>query len=161
MICVWKPHGDRMHIIITKRHFIKAALAAFRSVKQDDRSRYTRLHWLYQSFMQLRHDMLWVFHLLKGALISNGTVVSTLADKRRHIGGSELQCRPISRECQLTNAMAASWSKTVSASLLQPKQTSGLEVRPGLCSPRKSSCGDWKDGGRRLTGEISSRIIKK
>lgn len=108
MIYVWKAHGERMHIIITKRHFIKAALVAFRSVKPDDRSRYTPLHSLYQSFMQLRHDMLWVFHLLKGAPISNGTVVSTLADKRRHIGGSGLQRRPISRECQLTNGTAAS-----------------------------------------------------
>lgn len=30
--------------------------------------------------MPLSHDMLWLFHLLKGALVSNGTIVSSLAD---------------------------------------------------------------------------------
>lgn len=43
----------------------------------------------------------------RGAAISNGTVVSSLADKRRHIRGRGLRCRPVSRECQFTNVMAA------------------------------------------------------
>lgn len=144
----------------TKRHFIKVA-----HTKQDDKRRYAPLHWLYQTLCHWGALCSECFTSWKGALISNGTVVSSLADKRRHIRGRGLWCRPVSRECQLTNLVAANWSKPVSASLLQPKQTAalggGVSGLVFVVAPGNKAAGESKDGGRRLIGEFSSRIQKK
>lgn len=95
--------------------------------------------------MPLRHAMHLVFHLLTGALISNGTVVSSLADKQRHIGGRGLPCQPISRECQLTNVLQA--TSVLQADLRLPllvccSQSKHQAWKSGFGSTRKSSCAD-------------------
>lgn len=83
---------------ITKRHFIKVALQ--NKITREDTHPFTDFISLYATEARYARG---VSPPERGAVIASGTVVSSLADKRRHIRGRGL----FSRECQLTNVMAA------------------------------------------------------
>lgn len=87
--------------LITKRHFIKVAQ---NKITGEDTHPFIDFISLYATEARYARG---VPPPERGAVIASGTVVSSLADKRRHIRGSGRRCRPVSRECQLTNVMAA------------------------------------------------------